>query len=274
MGLFTVIHDRTRCHDGARYNAAVVQVARTELLGVAVDHLTVADLHTRILTFVRGHHRATILHANVHAINLAQHDEAFAGALRSADLVLCDGFGVILGARILGHHIPERITYAEWTWQLAEFCQREALSLYLLGGRPGVAQVAAGKLCERFPALRIAGTHHGYFDKQLGSSENADVISAVNAVRPDLLLIGFGMPIQEAWVTRNRTALDAGVVLTAGAALDYVSGALRRPPRWMTTRGLEWLGRLAIEPRRLARRYVVGNPRFVWRVLRERLRRT
>jgi N-acetylglucosaminyldiphosphoundecaprenol N-acetyl-beta-D-mannosaminyltransferase len=97
------------------------------------------------------------------------------------------------------------------------------------------------------------------------------VIDRMNASRPDIVIVGFGMPLQEDWAGRYRTRIAAPVVLTGGAVFDYVSGRLRRPPRWMTTRGLEWLGRLLIEPRRLWTRYVVGNPLFIARVLRARL---
>ena len=123
------------------------------------------------------------------------------------------------------------------------------------------------------PCLRITGTHHGYFDKHAGSPDGSAVISTINGTRPDIVIVGFGMPIQERWVAENRGRIDAPVVLTGGAAFDYISGQLRRPPEWMTKRGLEWLGRLAIEPRRLARRYLLGNPRFMVRVMWARVRR-
>src|SRR5690606_9053131 len=116
-------------------------------------------------------------------------------------------------------------------------------------------------------------THHGFFDKAPGGPESLAVIGGINATRPDIVIVGFGMPAQERWVHDHRSALDAPVVLTGGAVFDYVSGRLRRAPAWMTGHGLEWLGRLVIEPRRLMRRYVVGNPLFLARVLRERVRR-
>lgn len=247
---------------------------RVDVLGVPVDAVEVAGLHAAIIGFVRTRARATVLHANVHAINLAWQHPSLARIFREADLVFCDGHGVMLGARLLGERLPMKITYAEWTPLLADLCAREGLSLYLLGSRPGVAAAAAERLRARQPALRIAGTGDGYFDRSADSDANRSVIERVNAARPDILMVGFGMPLQEEWIAANRRAIDAPVVLSAGAAFDYVSGTLRRPPRWMTTRGLEWLGRLVIEPRRLAGRYLLGNPIFVVRVLRERMRRT
>lgn len=244
---------------------------RVDVLGVPIDPLTVPALHERLLRFVRTGARATVLHANVHAINLAHRFPWFGERLRQADLVFCDGHGVRLGARLLGQHLPERITYAEWLWQFAAFCEAEGLSLYFLGARDGVAAGAADRLRARHPRLRIAGTHHGYFDMSSGSRGSRQVIEAINASRADIVIVGFGMPLQEDWVGRHRPAIAAPVVLTGGAVFDYVSGALRRPPRWMTTRGLEWLGRLLIEPRRLWTRYLLGNPLFMARLLRARL---
>ena len=248
--------------------------ARVHILGVPVDPVTVDGLQRHLLRFIRDGVKATVLHANVHAVNLAVGDRAFAAILSAADLVFCDGHGVMLGARLLGQRIPVKITYADWTWDLAAMCEREGLSLYLLGSRPGVAAAAAARLRDRHPGLRIAGTHHGYFDHTAGGEASLDVIAGINAVRPDLVLVGFGMPLQESWIAAHRRLLDAGVVLSAGAAFDYVSGQLRRPPRWMTGYGMEWLGRFLIEPRRLARRYLAGNPAFMLRVLRQRLRQT
>jgi len=119
--------------------------------------------------------------------------------------------------------------------------------------------------------LRIVGTYHGYFDKTPGSPGNEAVIQAINAVKPNILIVGFGMPLQERWLMENWDRVEASVALTGGAVFDYVSGDLRRPPCWMTSHGLEWLGRLLIEPRRLWQRYLIGNPLFLWRVLKQRL---
>ena len=130
---------------------------------------------------------------------------------------------------------------------------------------------AAVRLTERFPNLRILGTHHGFFDKTPGSLENEDVIQRINAVKPDILVTGFGMPLQERWLMDNWDRIEANVALTGGAVFDYISEELRRAPRWMTDHSLEWLGRLIIEPRRLWRRYLIGNPLFLWRVLKQRL---
>jgi len=171
----------------------------------------------------------------------------------------------------LGYNIPQRITYADWMWQLAEFAESHGFTLFFLGARPGVADKAAARLKERFPNLRIVGTRHGYFDKDAGSPENEAVIRKINAAKPNILIVGFGMPLQECWLMENWDRIEANVALTGGAVFDYVSGELPRGPRWMTDHGLEWLARLIIEPRRLWKRYLIGNPLFLWRVVKQRL---
>jgi len=244
---------------------------RVNVLGVGVDPVTVVELHAKILDFVRDGGHDLVLHANVHGLNLCYRDPRLRSFFNAASLVFCDGSGVMLAARILGERIPERITYADWMWQLAAFAEREGLSLFLLGARPGVAERAAARLEERHPDLKIAGAHHGYFDRTVGAPENEAVVAEINAARPDLLLVGLGMPLQERWLMQNWNRLDARVALTGGAVFDYVSEELKRGPRVLTDNGFEWLARLLIEPGRLWRRYVVGNPIFLARVLVQRL---
>jgi len=154
---------------------------------------------------------------------------------------------------------------------LAAECAHYRFSLFLLGARPGIAEKAAVYLRQQFPDLNVVGAQHGYFDKTPGSVENEAVLEALRAASPDVLIVGFGMPLQERWLMENWNRVEVKVALTAGALLDYLAGEVPRAPRWMTDHGLEWLGRLIIEPRRLWRRYLVGNPLFLWRVLKQRL---
>jgi N-acetylglucosaminyldiphosphoundecaprenol N-acetyl-beta-D-mannosaminyltransferase len=244
---------------------------RVRVLGVDVDALTVDELHGFINDTIRTQKRARILHANVHGLNLAYRDAQLRTTLNHAELVFCDGAGVQLAARILGHYIPERITYADWVWKLARFAAVEGHSLFLLGAQPGVAEAAAAALVRHAPGLRIVGTHHGYFDKTPHGDESAAVVATINAAKPDILIVSFGMPIQEQWLEQYWPELESAIGLTAGAAFDYASGQLKRGPRWMTDNGLEWLARMVIEPGRLWRRYILGNPLFLIRVIRQRI---
>ncbi len=241
---------------------------RVDVLGVGVDPLTVGELHAEIGRLVRGGRRGLVLNVNAHCLNLCYEDPKLRDFMNGARVVFCDGAGVMLAARILGRRIPERITYADWIWQLADLAAAQGFSLYLLGARPGVAREAARRLGERYPGLKISGARHGYFDHGTGS---AAVVQAINAAAPDILLVGLGMPLQEHWLMENGHRLNVGVALTGGAVFDYVSGTLRRGPRLLTENGFEWLARLLVEPRRLWRRYLVGNPLFLLRVFYQRL---
>jgi N-acetylglucosaminyldiphosphoundecaprenol N-acetyl-beta-D-mannosaminyltransferase len=244
---------------------------RIHILGVGVDPISVVELHAKILKTVRRGDHAPILNVNVHALDLCYRDPALRTFFNSAPVVFCDGAGVMLAARILGRRLPERITYADWAWELASFAESKGISLFFLGGRPGIAQKAAARLLERHPELRVVGVHHGYFDHAPESPENEAVLEEINAVRPDILLLGLGMPLQERWLMHNWDSIDARVALTGGAVFDYVSGELERGPRLLTDNGFEWLARLLIEPKRLWRRYVIGNPLFLLRILKHRL---
>lgn len=240
------------------------------ILGVQVSALTVLALHDQIATYIRQNQKALVLNVNVNCLNLAYNRPWLRQLLNQAEIVFCDGAGVRLGARLLGYHIPQRITYADWMWQLAEFAAANSFTLFFLGARPAVAEMAAHRLQERFPDLQVVGTQHGYFDKTPDSPENQAIIQKINALKPNILVLGFGMPLQEDWLMKNWERLEANVALTGGAVFDYISGKLQRAPRWMTDYNLEWLGRLMIEPGRLWSRYLIGNPLFFFRLFKQR----
>ncbi len=212
-----------------------------------------------------------MLNVNAHCLNLCYGDPALRGLFHRADVVFCDGAGVVLAARILGRRLPPRITYADWIEDLAALAAAENYSLFFLGARPGVAAEAAENLRRRHPALKVVGVRDGDFDAETGGPENEAILAEIRSANPDILLVGLGMPLQERWLMANLHRLDVGVALTGGAVFDYASGRLRRGPRLLTDNGLEWLARLLVEPHRLWRRYLLGNPLFLARVLRQRL---
>jgi N-acetylglucosaminyldiphosphoundecaprenol N-acetyl-beta-D-mannosaminyltransferase len=206
-----------------------------------------------------------VMYVNAHVLNQSREDPALRAALEEADLVYCDGYGVRLAAKALSAEIPHRMTGADWIWDLAALCERQETSIYLLGCEPGVAAQAGQRLRRAHPGLRVVGTHHGYF--QIGSGHDERVIEDINARRPDILLVGMGTPKQEIWAQRTVDRLDCRVLWGVGALFDFVSGRVPRAPASLSDNGLEWIFRLAIEPQRMWRRYLVGNPVFLSRVL-------
>ena len=244
---------------------------RFEVLGVGVDRITAEGLHAEVTRLVRRR-GGIVLNVNAHCLNLLHEDEGLRDFFAAADVVFCDGAGVRLAARMLGDRLPGRITYADWLPRLAALAEERGFSLFFLGARPGVAEEASARLRRSHPDLKIVGVRHGFFDHRVGSTENEAVVAEINAARPDVLFLGLGMPLQERWLMENHRRLDVGVALTGGAVFDYASGRLRRGPRLLTDNGFEWLARLLVEPRRLWRRYLLGNPLFLARVLAQRWR--
>ena len=240
------------------------------ILGIQVHAVTVVQLHDYIRTVINAKKKGLILNVNVHGLNLAYAQPWMYDFLNNGSLVFCDGAGVRLAGKILRTYIPPRITYADWMWQFSAFAQENDFSFFFLGGKPGVADKAAATLQDHFPNLRIVGVHHGYFNKSAGGTENNRILQQINNTKPNILVVGFGMPLQEKWLMANWDYVDANIALTGGAVFDYISGELQRAPKWMTDNGLEWLGRLMIEPRRLWRRYIIGNPLFFWRVMKQK----
>jgi len=243
---------------------------RISLLGTQLSTYTQEDLLEHLYQAIFERDNITVLSGNVYSFNLTYENEWLRNYFNQADIVRLDGAGLRLGARLLGYTTPERMTWADFGWSLAGFAAQQQFTLFLLGSKPGIAEKAAIRLKESSPNLQIVGIQHGYFDKTVGSLENEAVLEKINAAKPDILIVGFGMPLQERWLAENRQKIEANVVITGGAVFDYISGELRRGPRFLTDNGFEWLARLLIDPRRLWKRYILGNPLFLWRVLKQR----
>jgi N-acetylglucosaminyldiphosphoundecaprenol N-acetyl-beta-D-mannosaminyltransferase len=238
-----------------------------EFLGVRLDLLTLQQLLGAVTDAVARRAQLRVMYLNAHCMNISAADPSYRTIVNRADIVYCDGTGVKLGARALGIHVPQRMTGADWIHDLAAIAAREEMSLFLLGGEPGSAQGAAVRLLAEQPKLRIAGTASGF-------NLSGDTIAQIRAAGPDILLVGMGTPTQERWIDGNQAQLDVPVIWAVGALFDFVSGRIPRGPAWMTNHGLEWLCRLAVEPGKLWRRYVFGNPRFLFRVARSWWRHT
>lgn len=206
-----------------------------------------------------------MLSANIHGFNQAYKHPWLMKLNNEAELVRNDSAGISLAGKILGTPIKERMTWADFGWELADFCEKEGLTQYFLGNKPGIPEKAKERLQEKHPGLQVVGTHHGYFEKV--GPENEAVIKNINSLKPDILIVGFGMPLQERWILENREKLDVGIIMTGGNCFTFLAGEESRAPEWMHENGLEWLYRLVKEPKRMFTRYIIGNPLFLGRVL-------
>jgi len=247
-------------------------IKEIQVLGSKLSLLSEEELLTEIKNqIITGNKHIRILSGNIHSNNLAHNLDWYCQCLNAAEFVRLDGEGIRWGAKVLGYSTPKRTTWADFAWSLGKFGENEGFTFYFLGGSPGIAELAKRELERKYPKILIIGTHHGYFNKDKKSEENKMVIDQINLLQPNILIVGLGMPIQEKWLLENYLDLNVNVIFTGGAVFDYISGNTKRAPRWMTDHGLEWLGRLIIEPRRLWKRYIIGIPIFFWRVFLQRL---
>ena len=198
---------------------------------------------------------------NAHCANVAAKDDSYRAALESADMLLPDGIGVELAARMTGQTLTENLNGTDFTPRLLARAAQAGLSVYLLGGRPGVAQEAADKLCLKLPGLRVVGTRDGY--DQMADEDAA--ISEINASGADIVIVAMGVPKQDVWLAANADRLNAQITMGVGALLDFLAGRVRRAPQIVRRAKSEWVWRLAMEPRRMANRYLVGNVAFLAR---------
>jgi N-acetylglucosaminyldiphosphoundecaprenol N-acetyl-beta-D-mannosaminyltransferase len=243
--------------------------AKLRLLGVEIDNLSLDGAIESISRQISADARSAVMFVNAHCLNVAQRDPRYLQILRQAQLVLPDGIGLHLAARILGQQLRENVNGTDLFVPLCRRLAREERAVFLLGGRRGVARGVARRLATLAPGLRVAGVQHGYFER--GGAAEAQLVDRINASGADLLLVALGVPGQERWIAEHRGRLKTPVVMGVGGLFDFYSGRIPRAPRWMQEVGMEWVHRLACEPRRMARRYILGNPEFLLRTLVQRL---
>ncbi len=246
-----------------RVGRIIPGVESGRVLGVRVDCLGISEAVARIeaLFATPGPPAAQVATVNPEFVMAARRDHAFASVLEAADLCLADGWGVEWALRRQGCAIPGRVPGVDLVMELASFCARNGKSLYLLGAREGVAAAAGRRLAEVHPGLRVAGSHAG----SPNPSDDAEALRLIEAAHPDLLLVAYGHPHQDLWISRHRARLPVSVAIGVGGAFDYISGRIKRAPEWMRKAGLEWLYRLVRQPWRARRMAVL--PLFALDVL-------
>jgi exopolysaccharide biosynthesis WecB/TagA/CpsF family protein len=240
-----------------------------EILGVPIACLE----RTEALREIRRLHERTspalVAYLNAHTLNLASRSPSYRALMNRTDLNLNDGSGVALAARIQGRRFKDNLNGSDFNREILRLAARLGWSVYLLGAAQGVADRAAQQLTADIEELKVVGTHSGY----LTEAETAAVVEEIRGANTDLILVAMGNPRQEEWLAAHLPATGARVGVGVGAFLDFSAEVVPRAPRWMNKAGVEWIWRLGQEPRRLWRRYVLGNPMFLARVVRERLAR-
>jgi N-acetylglucosaminyldiphosphoundecaprenol N-acetyl-beta-D-mannosaminyltransferase len=245
---------------------------RADVLGVEVTPITEDDLRQIIRSAIASKERCVIGHHNLHSVYLYHHDEPMRRFYASASWIYVDGMPLVWAGRARGHALrsEHRMTGIDILPPFLSEAERLGWRLFYLGSTAEALAQGVRVLKARCPRLTIEAAD-GYFDTH--GEANDERIARINELRPDVLLVGMGMPRQERWVYDNANRLEATVIWTVGACLDYFAGVIPTPPRWLGRMGLEWSYRLAAEPHRLWRRYLVEPPYVMHLVARDLVRR-
>jgi N-acetylglucosaminyldiphosphoundecaprenol N-acetyl-beta-D-mannosaminyltransferase len=238
---------------------------RIELLRTQLDAIEFERVLERVDEAVAGGRPTLNASLNAAKVVRLQEDAELREAIAGCELITADGVPIVWAARLFGYDVPGRVNGTDLMEALLARAEERAWSVYLLGSREDVLTDARAEIVRRHPRLRIAGSHHGYF----AAADEEAVVAEVAAARPDILFIALQTPEKELFQARHRAALGVPFVMGVGGSFEVLAGHRRRAPRWAQKTGLEWAFRLAQEPRRLARRYAVGNARFVALVVRE-----
>ncbi|MFJ3923372.1 WecB/TagA/CpsF family glycosyltransferase [Streptomyces sp. NPDC090022] len=242
---------------------------RQHLFGVALDALTMDETVERCLEAVRRGDRIEIGMVNAAKLVNMRRDPGLASAVAGCDLVLADGQAVVWAGRVLGVRLPERVAGIDLFMRLLAAAETAGVSVYLLGARQDVLDLMLGRIAERFPALRVAGSRNGYFD----DSEQGEIADAVAASGAQLLFLGMTSPKKEIFTAGYGARTGAHVVHGVGGSFDILAGITKRAPLAWQRLGLEWFYRALQEPRRLGKRYLTTNTAFLLMTVRELLRR-
>jgi N-acetylglucosaminyldiphosphoundecaprenol N-acetyl-beta-D-mannosaminyltransferase len=238
------------------------------ILGVMVMNTTQRQAIDWIEQTIHDHkaETASVYFVNAHTLNLAADDPTYRQVLNSSDFILADGTGVRWAAKLQGVSLRENMNGTDFVPALLRSNAQCGHSYFLLGGDEKTIAKAAEYARKTFPGWNLAGCHHGFLSD---TTATASAIEQINAAHPDVLLVGMGNPVQEQWIDCFRHQLDVRVCMGVGGLFDFWASNVQRAPKWLRKLGHEWLWRLYQQPVQKARRYLVGNPLFLARVLRE-----
>lgn len=238
-------------------------MSKINVLDVYFDNITMEEAVEQAFSSIQKRSGNYVVTPNPEMVMQAQENEALSQALTQAEFVLPDGIGIIYGAGILGTPLAEKVPGIDFASLLMERLSAVGGSVFLFGSKPGVADMAAVNLAEKYPGLVIAGTADGYFDDDSG------IIEEINRAKPDLLFVCLGVPKQELWMHKNHGSLDVGLMAGLGGSLDVFAGVVHRAPVAWQKLGLEWLYRLIKQPSRFGR--MLRLPLFLLCVIKKRV---
>jgi len=238
---------------------------RVNVLGVGISVLNLRTALAAIADAVRARRKGYICVTGVHGVMEAQDDAAFKNILNGAFLCTPDGMPMVWAGKINGHRDMSRVYGPDLMLDVCAWSETSGCKHFFYGGADGVAELLKQKLQAKFPKLAVSGTFTPPF-RPLNAAEEKDLQAQLRAARPDILWVGLSTPKQEKFMAEFMPKLDVTLMIGVGAAFDFHAGRTRQAPRWMQRGGLEWLFRLACEPRRLGKRYLKNNPLFAWKI--------
>lgn len=237
---------------------------KTDIMGLQFDNITMEEALDAAKALLQGEHAARVVTPNAEIAYEALHDENMRTLLNSAELMLPDGAGVVLASKILKTPLKQKVAGVDFADGLLGVLETTGQSLYLLGSKPGIGELAAQKMMQKHPKLKIAGIADGYFQ------DETPVIDKINASGADVLFVCLGAPKQEQFMARHQKALHVKLMAGLGGTLDSFAGTVKRAPKWMIRLNLEWLYRLIKEPKRFKR--MLRLPKYLWAVVCKRIR--
>jgi N-acetylglucosaminyldiphosphoundecaprenol N-acetyl-beta-D-mannosaminyltransferase len=249
------------------------KVPRMSIGHVGIDAYSESDLIDEVLQHaLHGGSTRQIVTVNAQFYVLAESSRPFRECLKGADYICADGMPIVWTcAMFVGRRVP-RIAGVDLIENLCRRGAARGLRVFLLGGRPGTASTTAHNLSQRFPGIKIAGVSCPEFGFETSEATLNPVLAQIAQAKPHILFVGLGTPKQEFFIDKHVRPLNVPIAIGIGGSFEILSGSLERAPKWMQSAGLEWSFRLGQEPQRLCKRYLVGNTRFLWSVIKWRLR--
>lgn len=236
---------------------------RINIMGIHIDNVSPAEALNKALSILDGHNKGYIVTPNSEIVYQCRKDKAAKNAIEKAAMTVPDGVGVVYAAKILGTPLKGKVAGIELAEALLPELVKRQTGLFILGAKPGIAELAGKKLAEKVPGLMIAGTNDGYF------TDDREVVKKINASGAGVCFVCMGAPKQELWMARNADTLDCDLMLGIGGSVDVFAGVSKRAPKIFIKLGLEWFYRLCKEPKRIGR--MVRLPLFLLLVFADKL---
>lgn len=242
---------------------------RSELLGLEFERTAMAAIVTRCLAWARGARTSHIVvTANASHLCMMRRDPELRRACQAADLAVADGMSVVWALQLLGRPVAERIAGIDLMTRLLAAGSAEGRRVYFLGAKPEVLAAVLAHCQRHYPGLAVAGARNGYFT----AADHEALVEEIRASEPDFLFVGMPTPFKDVFCQRHRERLQVPLIIGVGGSFDVLAGVVTRAPRAVQSIGLEWAWRLAMEPRKLWKRYLTTNSEFIWLVVRELIR--